>query len=388
MTSKRDILVLGTADWHQAIATNQHYAVRELSREHNVVFVQSMGLRKLEFSRRDLVRILKRLLGLFKKVSSAHRDAPPGVKIVSPVVLPLHSGLPARLNRILLRRQFRSWLDSPDRLLWTYTPITHGLAERAPTVYHCVDLLGKVDRIDASLVDRGERELLDCGARAAGSSPVVNDHLQKQGFHEPEYWPNVADIDVFGRVLPNGDRAGMVFAGNLTSSKVDFPLLETLIARGPLHIAGPISEGGGRDDEAVLRLQSLGATYHGLLDLDSLAELFSKCKVGLIPYLENDYTRGVSPLKTFEYLASGLAVVSTGVPSVIAVAAHVETCRTHDEFRASVAAMLDAPSSEDVTSERRRIAAEHSWRRRGEQMLELVNSTPRARTRHDARPSR
>ena len=60
-----------------------------------------------------------------------------------------------------------------------------------------------------------------------------------------------------------------------------------------------------------------------------LAHLYRQCTVGLIPYVVNDYTQGVSPLKTYEYLAAGLCVVSTGVPSVSPVAGDVVVSERH-----------------------------------------------------------
>ena len=56
-TDVTHVLVLGTAEWDQAIATNQHYAVRELSEHHDVTYVESMGLRRIEFTWRDARRI-------------------------------------------------------------------------------------------------------------------------------------------------------------------------------------------------------------------------------------------------------------------------------------------------------------------------------------------
>ena len=38
--------------------------------------------------------------------------------------------------------------------------------------------------------------------------------------------------------------------------------------------------------------------------------------VGLIPYVENDYTRSCFPLKLYEYLAAGKPVVASGLPEL------------------------------------------------------------------------
>jgi hypothetical protein len=165
-----------------------------------------------------------------------------------------------------------------------------------------------------------------------------------------------------------------VFAGNLSRNKVDFELLHVLVRAGlDVHLAGPIAEGGGGAQDAVAQLTAEGAVYHGLLDPTSLAELYWTSSVGLIPYELNEYTRGVSPLKTYEYLAAGLAVVSTPLPSVPEVDGAVVVAASRDDFVRAVIGHAAATNS-DVHSSRVLLAAGHGWASRGEQARELVRS--------------
>lgn len=375
------VLVLGTAEWDQAIATNQHYAVRELARANDVTFVQSMGLRKVELKARDLVRIAQRI----QRIASPGRDAtrrrpvPDRVHVVSPRVIPRHRGWTRRLNKKALAGQFREWSTSSDaRVLWLYSPLDYGLAEHADLiVYHCVDLLGTFPGIDSGLITDAERHLASLDhVVAAGSSPAVVAHLESMGFGDPLFWPNVADTDSFTDPVPatgHTRRSAAVFAGNLTKNKVDFALLHSLVdARIELHLAGPIAEGGGDTRAAVDDLVSRGASYHGLLDLPALATLQSSCSVGLIPYVRNDYTAGVSPLKTFEYLASGLAVVSTGVPSVQEIDGHVSVVRPENFVAVTRDILLASPPPAATVASRKEIAEGMSWNGRGRVLRDLV----------------
>lgn len=379
LSSRVAVLVLGTADWNQPIATNQHYAVRELARSCDVTFVESTGLRRPELSRRDIVRILRRVRRMMRTVppnsTQDVRVVPPHVTVVSPIVIPWHVRPFTWINRRLMKRLVRPWASSgPRRVLWTYTPVTFGLEQSVPTVYHCVDLLGAQAGISEKVVASGEATLARAGAVAGASSEVVARHLREVGFRRIEEWPNVADLEVFTASAASAGRCPRaVFAGNLTESKVDFKLLAMVLDAGiDLHLAGPISEGGGDAQRAVRELKRAGAIYHGMLAPQELADLLRSSTVGLIPYVINDYTQGVNPLKTFEYLAAGLGVVSTRVPAVEADSEDVFVCDARKPFVDAVKELSGQPELEVL--ERRIAKAEpHGWLERGRFIRAMVD---------------
>lgn len=376
------VLVLGTADWNQPIATNQHYLTRELCADSSlsVTFVESLALRQPTLSARDLRRIATRLgkvIGRRQPREGASRPVPNRLKVTSPLVLPFHRGLPARINAKLLRSHVERWLswDGP-RILWCYTPTSYGLEQDADAViYHCVDLLADVPGIDPTVVRVNERRLAESGARAVASSQVVRSHLEEQGFHDVQLWENVADTSVFSRESASAESrssARIMFAGNLSPLKVDYGLLSRLSEAGlDVCVAGPRAEGGGQDQEHFDRLLRSGVSYLGMLSLDELARELGRSTVGLIPYVLNPYTRGVSPLKTYEYLAAGLAVVSTDLPGVHEDREDVFVERSVDEFVERVQALATAPEESDV-ARRAAKAAAHSWDTRGAEARRLA----------------
>jgi len=338
-------------------------------------FVESLALRRPTFSSRDLRRIWRRLRGA--RPASAARAVPEGVSVLSPKVLPFHEGLARPLNAILLKHTVRQWRKSgKHKVLWAYSPLTYGLAEEADlVVYHCVDLLGKVAGISESLIAREEQKLARTAQVAIASSAIVRSHLESAGFQETKLWPNVADVDQILEAQTKAksrEKNAAIFAGNITPGKINFELLhEVMEAGADLHLAGPVGEDGTRGRIELDKLIARGATYHGVLDYPSLSRLYWECSVGLIPYEINEYTRGVSPLKTFEYLAAGLEVVSTKIPSVIPVADDVHVARTEAEFSSLVQAALER-SGEERTEARLRVALANSWTGRGTEARDLL----------------
>ncbi|MFR9775985.1 glycosyl transferase family 1 [Micromonospora sp. MS34] len=379
-----NVLMLGTAEWDSPIATNQHYVARELADTSNVTFVESLGLRRPRLSRDDVVRMAGRVRkAMGDRPAPAHRPRPAGARIVSPLVVPVHRTPTRPINRALLRRATATWLaSSRPRVLWTFTPVTYGLEQAADVViYHCVDLLATFPGVDGVAVARGERSLSSRTAVAIATSKAVHEHLVAAGFRRVELLPNVADVSVFTAASrPAAERHPVaLFSGNLTVHKLDIRLLESvataLRGHGELLLAGPLAAGGGSFDAELRRLEELGARHVGTLTPAQLAELAGTCAVGLIPYEINDYTRGVSPLKCFEYLSSGLAVLSTPLPAVTELArtnAHV-TAAEADDFPARLRDLLQ-PVTDPMVHDRMASAAEHGWAGRGALLRELLET--------------
>ena len=377
------VLVLGTADWSQPIATNQHYVTRELASAPGVeiTFVESLALRAPELSRRDLARIVRRVRSAVRRSGGADtrssRPVPPGTSIVSPLVAPAAWRWSHRANATLLRRSVAAWRAHPGpKVLWTYTPVTYGLERCADAVvYHCVDLLGQFEGIDVALIDHHEQRVASAGAQAIASSDVVRRHLTERGFGSPLLWENVADTEVFSSALDGGPSRTprrAIFAGNLTPKKVDYATLVALAGAGwEVAVAGPRAEGGGADDDDFARLVDAGVEHLGMLSPSQLAAEMARSTLGLIPYVDTAYTRGVSPLKTFEYLAAGLAVLSSALPGVTEVPGMVEVVQPDESFVDRAEAFAAPPAPAQVAA-RVAHAERHSWRRRGGEARALL----------------
>ncbi|MET8123563.1 glycosyl transferase family 1 [Micromonospora sp. NPDC005189] len=393
------ILILGTAEWNSPIATNQHYVVRELARDFDTYFVESLGLRRVRLDAKDVARIVKRLRHsvVGHEKTTTYRPIPERATVISPLIVPIHQA-PTRLpNRLLLERAVAEWRRSPSpRILWTFTPVTYGLEQYADyTLYHCVDIFQAFPGIDGSAVSAGERSLAERADLTIGTSGAVTAHLNDVGFSEILTLPNVAEVDVFsaGSQPAAQRRPAALFAGNLTPHKLDFELLRTLATalqgHGELLLAGPIAAGGGGFDRELAELERLGARYLGMLPLDQLAAEAGTCSVGLIPYSLNDYTAGVSPLKCYEYLSSGLNVISTPIPDVVQAARateHITAATSAGAFIDQVLATI-RPPSDDVLAARVQYASDFGWSSRGGLLRDIANRMPRRADEVVTRPA-
>ena len=94
--------------------------------------------------------------------------------------------------------------------------------------------------------------------------------------------------------------------------------------------------------------------------------------VGLLPCMLNQYTRAMFPMKFFEYLAAGLPVVSTNLPSLNEFADYVSFANSAEEFASEINNILSGSSGFDQFRVKQ-LVSNHSYRKRTEKMVTIVN---------------
>jgi teichuronic acid biosynthesis glycosyltransferase TuaH len=365
-----DVLILATADWDAPLWTNKQYVAREIGVHHRVLYVNSVGLRRPHFSLVDARRILSRLTGGGKTGAS---PPPRSVDVANPRLIPLHGrAIIDKVNRLSMSAQFKQWRQSDVPVLWTYSPLTFGLERYAcTTVYHCVDFLGAQKGTNTGLIHQSESSLVAIADLTIATSRRLTSHVEALGAKRSICLENVADTDLFGDWTTTESReSAVLFAGNLVDEKVDFRLLRMVADHTdiPLHLAGPIESSSKGNPDLKALLSHPDVVYHGVLGREDLAKLCQRVSVALIPYLLTDLTLGIYPMKTFEYLAAGLPVVSTRLPSLATVDGVVAT--DPDTFVGSIRNVLHTGMTRRL--DLRQQAMTHSWEERGSELRSLL----------------
>ncbi len=380
----RDIVCVGFADWDADLWTNQHHLMSRLAAAGNtVLFVESLGLRRPELARRDISRIWRRL----RRGLSPPR-AVDGLHVLSPLLIPAHGH---RLVRAINRRLLGALVSRAARrlgmrrpILWAYVPQAESLIDvldPSLLVYHCVDDIAAHERIDTGAVAAEERY----AARAdivLASSPPLAERLRRLA-RNVIYAPNVADTELFAGALHPGPvdpamealpHPRILFTGAIVQIKLDFELIGELARLRPdwsIALVGPVGPGDPSTDVSALAAQPnihlLGHRPHV-----ALPSVLRGADAAIIPYAINQLTRSIFPMKVYEYLAAGLPVVATPLPSLAEVG-EIATGTSASEM----AALLDRALAEDGPqrrAERSRIASRHSWDARLREIAEAIAS--------------
>jgi len=365
--------------------TSKHHIMRHLAAYTPVLWVEAAGLR-----RPKLVNPLdlRRLVDLVRRsAAGVRRDGVSGLHVVTPLGIPVpRRRLAARVNSWLYRRTVQRGLrrlnSARAPLLWVYAPNAApyiGSLPRAGLVYHCVDRWWAFSNHDAAVmrdyhaqlcraadvVFASAAELLTDCQRYTDRAYLIRhgvdwEHFARAALAPP---PRPADIaDVTGPVIG--------FFG-LIHEWVDQDLLCRVAAAFPA--ATLVLIGRVRVDVSRLRqmpnIRLLGQRPY--TDLPAYAAAFD---VALVPFVFNELTAAVNPIKLREYLSAGVPVVATALPEVVALSGPtmLHPARTADEFIAAIGRVLASGREPAARVAAARELAPESWAGRCAEMAALV----------------
>jgi glycosyltransferase involved in cell wall biosynthesis len=156
----------------------------------------------------------------------------------------------------------------------------------------------------------------------------------------------------------------------LISSWVDLNLVADLARRFPAASFVLI----GRSEVSLEPLAGLPNVrclgYVPYAELPRYARYFD---VGIIPFVLNQLTRAVNPVKLMEYLALGLPVLSTRLPELEDLAGPIRLAVTPDEFRDGLAELLTTVGPK-TSAAAREIAADNTWDERVGRLSEFLTA--------------
>jgi glycosyltransferase involved in cell wall biosynthesis len=340
-------------DWDDDPTSNTH-VMRELAADRRVLWLESIGMRAPRVaSSRDLRRIGSRL----RQAAHAPRRVAPNLWVASPVLLPLpHSERATALNRALLRlfvRRLARRLDLGRYELWTFLPNTAAYADALDpelVVYYCVDNWAASSGYDGTKLAALEQRLCRRADVVFGTSRSLVDarrstnaetHLAAHGVDHAHFARALApDIATASEVAAL--RAPVLGVVGLLDDRIDVALLDRLAGAHPewtIALVGTVALDASRlARHANVRL--LGRQPYA-----RLPELLRGFAVGLVPFVVDDYTRAINPVKAREYLSAGLPVVGTALPE-LATLPGATAAADYDDFVAAIARAVrdDAPA--------------------------------------------
>ncbi len=379
-------------DWGRHVSSAQHL-FRAIAHRRPVIWVNSYGHRTPRLTRYDLVRAVSKVSRMI--LPEARRVVSSGepLAIVNPRALPWHSiQWVHHLNTRSIAGQIRSAVRTArlDRFVFvTETPLAVdmlGMLGESAAVYFCLDDYDVLPGVEPGLLVPFERRMVTrVDAVAATARTLLETRTPPSGLalHLPqgvnyEHFANPRAIPVELRELP---RPLIGFAGGV-GPVLDWPLLRSLALAMPN--ASVVLVGMQQEEFSI---PDLPPNVHILgprpyVDLPAYVQAFD---VALIPYVLNQHTLSVDPLKLLEYLASGRPVVSTPLLEVHKYAEHVAIAASSDAFISAVRALADRRGTADSSDAKRRqeFAATHTWQERASTFLSFVARAVEARASSD-----
>ena len=270
------------------------------------------------------------------------------------------------------------------RLLWASHPYWSRTLIDAidPTifVYHSLDHSEHADEVDlikaADIVFSVSQPLVERHRAVNPRSYLLANGVDLQWFD-----PAVTARQPRPADLP--DSAPIIgFIGSI-NYHLDIELLDTIATRfsdATLVILGPLMTGESqpspRQQVALARLRTRSnVRILGFRPPWALAPYVAAMQVCLIPLLEDTFNDARDPMKFYQYLAMGKAIVSSPVPSVLRYREVCYPAATHAEFIDQIARARAERDSDDVRQARYEVAARHSWSRLLSDALSVLASS-------------
>jgi glycosyltransferase involved in cell wall biosynthesis len=232
--------------------------------------------------------------------------------------------------------------------------------------YRRLERAGDADRLERAVLAGADLVL-------AVSSPLAR-YAEERGARRVRVVPNAVALERFTPVqIRRAERPVVVFAGSLRPWHGVDVIAEAwaiLGAEAPDLLV--VGDGPGRP-----LLEASGARVTGAVPHTAVPALLAGAEIGIVPY-ERDAPDYFSPLKLFEYLASGLATVASDIPGVREIVTEKTAVLVP---KGDARALADAVAALVADGERRRrlgeagralVAAGHTWRHRARTILAVA----------------
>ncbi len=162
------------------------------------------------------------------------------------------------------------------------------------------------------------------------------------------------------------------YVGNL-SVRIDIDLLEHLAASRPgwnIVLIGSVHL-----SKEILRRLNVFENVHflGVKKYTDARRYIENFDVGIIPHLDNEMTRSMSPLKLYVYCSLNVPVVTTKIANLAELRDLVYVAQDKNDFVEKVELALKDRTTREPDTKHLDLMRENSWEKRAERILSLLD---------------
>lgn len=190
-----------------------------------------------------------------------------------------------------------------------------------------------------------------------------NCHLVKNG----------VDYSLFSQGKALKKYQGQTVVGYVGSidDRLDYDLLQYCVKRSPHLIF--LFVGRIMDESLIVELKKMNnVIFVGSKTPKELPNYIASFDVGIIPFVRNEFTQNIYPLKINEYLAAGIGVVLTPFANLKEFEEITTITDDPNTFLEAILTVSKQQSSNIIT-QRKEIAQQNSWENRAEQLSQIIH---------------
>lgn len=329
---------------------------------------------------------LKRALGLRSRINTIKLDNGGKVHLLTPPVILSVNFLPEgklyqaliRFNGKLLERSVKcalKKLNMQDKLI-NFVAFNLGMGvttarhyHEHTIIYHCYDEVKGAEWKSRHGVALEKRLLEIADGVIVTSQGLYNSKkdLCKRCF----IVKNAVNFNLFSKGFhsqPNAEKV-VGYIGSI-DERLDYALLEHLVQQLPAikfvfvgRIKVNLHNTGLKDYPNV--------HFTGAKTPDELPAYLQTFSAGIIPFVKDDFTRGIYPMKINEYLAAGLPVIGTDFSDLSDFEGVIQVCNNKETFLQQLQTELNTDTPEKRIA-RQNVARQNTWAVRAEELSEAI----------------
>ncbi|WOC27871.1 glycosyltransferase [Pseudoalteromonas sp. N1230-9] len=356
-------------DWQSHPSSTQHL-FKQLAKQHQVIWINSIGMRKPTLRLIDVKRVFNKLKSLFlskrnrPKAETTNTSQNINLTAHTLAFLPWHDNVIVRLFNKWIFNQ-KGFIDDEPIVYWLSVPTAISLISprvQDKVIYYCGDDFSALAGVDHKMVAPFESDLI----AKSDTIYVVSEFLaNKMPKSKVKMLSHGVDLELFTTQTTKAVELERIskpiigFYGSL-NAWLDKALLLRLAKERPeyqLVLIGHLVE----DFSALLKLDNV--THIPTVDHHRLASFSQHWQVSILPFVDNEQIRACDPLKLKEYIATGTPIVTTRFAAVNPYQETILIADNHQGFieRVDYAVSLSKSNNLNWRANQSQQASDHSW---------------------------
>ncbi len=390
MFEGKDIICVSLDDWDENHASVKHLMTRFASKN-RILYVEN------QLSIAHLFRSSKIATKLMKKYKSTWlgrnaQQVQDSIYVYSPEPMSSFSLISSSVHKLSqgkllesLRKQIE-YLGFSNPILWVYSPYSSGIPKNLNeclSIYHCTNDYSNSNI--PSMMKRLRKITEDELTRKSDIIFASADHLmQTRGeINKNVYmFPSAVDYDHFVKatdstatvpeVITDIPKPRICYVGTIDQA-LDIDLMTNLSLSLPncsFVIMGIMRR--DRPDFHKL-IKQPNVFFLGKIEYELVPSFLKGVDICLIPYVVNEFTRSVSPLKLYEYMAAGKPVISTPLPEVKKYSDAILISHDLNSFLKHIDFCLNNQINK-ILDKANEVVQQHTWDARVDGMSRIISN--------------
>lgn len=371
------------------------HMMRPLFSSNRFIWVETIGLRSPRISLYDLKRIIEKLKKWFglKKIKDNNDNhdnhdnqtknlIPESIIVLTPFMIPF--------TKLRLVRIFNRWnvLRLTKQALITHqmvNPITVvsvpnacdfiGAFSERLKVYYCSDEFSLWPGLDTRLVGKFEKKLIANADLIIATSKRLTETKSIPG-KSTSLITHGVEFDHFNigpkrsHLIKTETILKLCYFG-LFDERSDQDILKAIATTIPsceIHIMGDV----------VCNIKKLSSIsnilFHGKISYQLLPSAIKEMDIFLLPYVRNELTNNINPLKLKEYLLTGRPVVATDLPEVVKFNQYLHLGKNSEEFISIIKGLQNQTQIEHSEEVIRYIKEHETWEAKARHFSLLIQT--------------